>query len=80
LTTLASRLSRWLRPVVYLGTNPVTLLGAALTTSAGLTLVALWIYETGGGRPPNPYAGMFLYLVLPALFTLGLVLMPAGAL
>jgi nitrate/TMAO reductase-like tetraheme cytochrome c subunit len=70
----------WLRPIFYLGTNWVTLLGAILTTSAGVTLVAFWFLEATSTRPTNPYAGIAFFLILPAFFVLGLVLMPLGIL
>jgi nitrate/TMAO reductase-like tetraheme cytochrome c subunit len=72
----------WLRPLVYLGRNPVSMAGAVLTTSSALTVVAFWLFEIvlGGGASVYPYAGILFYLVLPALFVLGLILMPAGAL
>jgi len=71
-------LKRGIRPVVYLGTNALTLVGVILTTSAGVTLVVFWAREIFGGAPVHPYAGIILFLVLPGLFVLGLVLMPAG--
>lgn len=77
---LPRRLTDWIRPVVYLGTNALTLLGAILTTSAGITLVGFWAREIFGGAPVHPYAGIILFLVLPGIFALGLVLMPAGIL
>ncbi len=55
----------------------ISLLGAALTTATGLLIVVLFGvllvgYEGG------PYVGILAYLVLPALFVLGLILMPFG--
>ena len=38
------QLAKWLRPAFYLGQNPISLAGAILTTSAGLTLVTFWAY------------------------------------
>jgi hypothetical protein len=70
----------WLRPIFYLGTNWLTLLGAILTTSAAVTLVAFWFIEVTIPRQTNPYAGIALFLLLPAVFVLGLVLMPLGIL
>ena len=70
----------WLRPIVYLGQNPLTILGAILTTSSALTLVAFWIFELMQARPIHPYAGILFYMVLPGIFVLGLVLMPVGLL
>jgi hypothetical protein len=74
------RLTAWLRPLAYMGRNPVTMVGAVLTTSAALTLVGFWALEVFGGRPTHPYAGIFLFLILPAVFVLGLLLIPLGAL
>jgi nitrate/TMAO reductase-like tetraheme cytochrome c subunit len=73
-------LGRWARPIVYLGTNPVTLTGAVLTTSAALTMVGFWALEVLHGAPIHPYAGILLFLVLPAVFVAGLLLIPAGLL
>ncbi len=70
----------WLRRAFYLGTNWITLLGAILTTSAGVTLVAFWFFEMTSPRAPNPYLGIALFLILPAFFVLGLLLMPIGIL
>jgi len=75
---LRQRLSRWARPVAYFGTNPISVVGAVLTTSAGIMLVAFWAFDLFGGRPIHPYAGIVLFLILPGLFVLGLVLMPIG--
>jgi hypothetical protein len=58
--------------------NPVGLAGAALTTASGvliLALVAAGVLGLGGG----PYGGLIAFLVLPAFFVLGLLLMPLGA-
>src|SRR5512142_143821 len=70
----------WLRPIVYLGQNPMSILGAVLTTSSALTLAGFWVFEILQTRPLPPYAGIVLYLVLPGIFVIGLVLMPVGAL
>jgi hypothetical protein len=58
--------------------NPVGLAGAALTTASGiliLAMVAAGVLGLGGG----PYGGIIAFLVLPAFFVLGLLLMPLGA-
>jgi nitrate/TMAO reductase-like tetraheme cytochrome c subunit len=64
--------------VAYLGNNGITLTGAALTTASGITLVLFWLNELTSAHPPHPYAGIILFLTLPAVFVLGLVLMPIG--
>jgi hypothetical protein len=70
----------WMRPIVYLGQNPLSILGAVLTTSSAVTLGGFWIFEILTTRPLPPYAGIVLYLVLPGVFVIGLLLMPVGAL
>lgn len=77
---LGDRLALWLRPGVFLGHNPLTLVGAILTTSAGFTLVGFWALEIVHGGSTHPYAGIFLFLILPGIFALGLALIPAGVL
>jgi hypothetical protein len=74
------RLTRRLRPAVYLGRNGLTLAGAVLTTSAAFTLLAFWGYEIVKGGPIHPYTGIAFFLVLPGVFALGLALMPIGVL
>lgn len=78
--TIHDRVVGWFRPIVYLGNNTLTMIGAVLTTSAGITLVGFWALEIIHGGPTQPYAGIFLFLILPAVFLLGLLLMPVGAL
>src|SRR5262249_48100158 len=63
---------------VYLSQNTLTMLGAALTTSSALTMIAFWTAETLRGGPAHPYAGILFLLIMPAVFVLGLVLMPLG--
>jgi nitrate/TMAO reductase-like tetraheme cytochrome c subunit len=74
------RLAAFLRPVVFLGDNPITLLGAALTTGSALTMIGFWALETLQLRPIHPYAGLILFLALPAVFVVGLLIMPLGVL
>lgn len=74
---MRDRFLQWLRPATYLRGNLLSLFGAALTTSTAITLVAVWLLESTG-RTVHPYAGIVIFVVLPALFLLGLVLMPLG--
>jgi nitrate/TMAO reductase-like tetraheme cytochrome c subunit len=76
---MRDRFLQWLRPATYLRGNFLTLFGAALTTSTAITLVAVWLLESTG-RSVHPYAGLVIFVGLPALFVLGLVLMPLGVL
>src|SRR5262249_58373017 len=77
---LLERPQTWTRLAFFLGGNWVSLLGAILTTSSGITLVVFWGMETLAGRSVHPYAGIALFLILPIFFVAGLVLMPLGAL
>ena len=75
-----SRWKEWLRPAVYLGNNPISLIGAILTTSGAITMLAFWGYELVHAGPTRPYTGIIFFFILPGVFVLGLVLMPAGGL
>lgn len=57
--------------------DPVSLLGAAITTVSALVFLALFALELVGFHG-NPYLGILAYLILPALFILGLLLIPVG--
>lgn len=70
----------WARLIYYLGQNTLSLVGVVLTTSAAITLIAFWIYDFVLAGPPHPYVGILLFLILPALFLLGLLLIPLGIL
>ncbi len=50
-----------------------------LTTSAAITLIGFWLRESVRETPTNPYAGLILLFALPAVFVLGLLMMPIGA-
>ena len=77
--SMSQRLALWVRPAFYLGQNWLSIVGAALTTSAGFTMVGLWLMEAFGGEPSHAYGtGIALFIVLPALFVAGLVLMSLG--
>src|SRR5262245_21920579 len=77
---MIKRLKDWLRPAVYLGNNPISLAGAILTTSTAVLLIAFWIYMFLARRPVLPYNGIVFFFIVPALFILGLLLMPIGGL
>jgi hypothetical protein len=76
------RLASWLGPIAYLGKNPITLIGVVLTTTSAITLIVYWLFLIllGGGAATYPYAGIVFFLLLPAIFVLGLLLMPIGEL
>jgi len=75
---LRERIRNSSQPIYFLGQNPVTLTGAVITTSTALTTIAFWFYEIFLPGPPHPYIGILVFLTLPAIFVLGLLLIPLG--
>lgn len=61
-----------------LRSNPITSLGAALMTLAVLGGISLIGMHTMGGVWAGPYMGIALTLGVPAVFVLGMLLVPAG--
>ncbi len=57
--------------------NPVSLIGAAIATAMAVAFVALLALETGG-LLDNPYLGLLLFVAVPAVFLVGLLLIPVG--
>jgi hypothetical protein len=75
---LRKQIRDWAQPIYFLGQNPLTLTGAVVTTSTALTTIAFWFYEIFLPGPPHPYIGVLVFLALPAIFILGLLLIPLG--
>lgn len=70
-----------LRPLLFYGNNTISLIGGALTTASALVLIGFWVVDfIGHGGSENPYLGIIFDLILPALFLLGLILIPVGML
>ncbi len=55
----------------------ISAIGVTLTTLATIAMLSIFALELGG-RQLNNYAGILSYLILPALFVLGLMLIPLG--
>ncbi|MFZ1085481.1 MAG: NapC/NirT family cytochrome c [Terracidiphilus sp.] len=68
----------WVRPALFFGNNPISLAGGAITTASGVTMIGYWLVEIFGRPNDNPYLGIIFFLLLPALFILGLLLIPVG--
>src|ERR1700687_4548055 len=58
--------------------NIVTVIGAAITTVSGLIFTTLFVLDLLGFHR-GLYTGIIVFVVLPALFVLGLILIPVGA-
>jgi NapC/NirT cytochrome c family, N-terminal region len=74
---LLTRLFEWLSPVVYLSSNPLSLIGVVLVTSA----TVLWVFLLPTllrNETNNPYVGIPAFLLLPGVFVGGLILIPIG--
>jgi len=78
--TLLNKLDKsWLRPILFFGNNPISLIGGAITTASAMTLVGFWVVAIlGHGGSNNPYLGILFDLILPGIFVLGLALIPLG--
>ncbi|HEX3436474.1 MAG TPA: NapC/NirT family cytochrome c, partial [Pseudacidobacterium sp.] len=79
MTPLERFKENWIQPLFFLGNNSISLIGVGLTTAAALTLIGFWVIDVfGHGGSPNPYVGIIFVLFLPAIFVLGLLLIPIG--
>jgi hypothetical protein len=74
---MPSRFREWLRPIVYLSNNPLSLIGVVLVTTAAVILIVL-LPLLWSGSVVLPYGGLLFFLGLPALFFAGLALIPIG--
>ncbi|MGD0902087.1 MAG: NapC/NirT family cytochrome c [Terracidiphilus sp.] len=68
----------WVRPALFFGNNPISLGGGAITSASGVTMIGYWLVEIFGRPNDNPYLGIIFFLLLPALFIAGLLLIPVG--
>lgn len=81
MATTRPTLSEWMtgaaRPIIFLGNNRISQAGIILTTASALTLILFYLSESRGAHE-NPYIGIIGFLILPALFILGLLIIPVG--
>lgn len=59
--------------------NLTSLVGIVLTTVSAISII-IFIVGDMAGEFPNPYIGIFAFMILPAVFVLGLILIPIGML
>jgi len=67
----------WVSPVVYFSDNILSRIGVLIVT----TSTVFWLFllpTTLRGEAQNPYIGLLSYLVVPAVFFVGLALIPIG--
>jgi nitrate/TMAO reductase-like tetraheme cytochrome c subunit len=67
----------WLSPLVFFSNNWISLAGVVVVTTAAVAWLVFLPITLGNGRV-HPYLGIVAYLLLPALFVGGLVLIPIG--
>jgi hypothetical protein len=65
-------------PGVRLIRSPTSVAGMVLTTTSAALFLVVFLADLFGLHT-NPYIGVALFLVLPALFVVGLLLIPLGA-
>jgi nitrate/TMAO reductase-like tetraheme cytochrome c subunit len=68
----------WVRPALFFGNNPISLAGGAITSASGVTMIGYWLVEVFGRPNDNPYLGIIFFMLLPAVFIAGLLLIPVG--
>ena len=57
--------------------NLVSLVGAAITTAMAALFISLFVLQLLGYLT-NPYIGLLIYVAVPAVFVIGLLLIPLG--
>jgi nitrate/TMAO reductase-like tetraheme cytochrome c subunit len=58
--------------------NPISFAGIALATASAVLFLIVFLADVFGWHT-NPYLGIVFFLVLPAFFVLGLLIIPLGA-
>jgi hypothetical protein len=66
-----------LNPSVRLIRSPLSIAGMVLTTISAVVFLVVFLADLFGMHT-NPYIGILFFLILPALFVLGLVMIPLG--
>lgn len=56
----------------------VSIVGVGLTTVSAILFLTLFAIEELGGNPHGAYTGIIAFVLLPAVFVFGLLLMPIG--
>src|SRR4026208_1014613 len=57
--------------------HPLTIIGAAITTLSAVVFVFVYLLDLFGMHT-NPYIGIVFFLIMPAIFIFGLLLIPLG--
>jgi hypothetical protein len=57
--------------------HPIAILGALIATAAAVVFIA-FVIAIAAGLIENPYAGLIVFVAVPAVFVIGLLLIPVG--
>ncbi|BDC50791.1 hypothetical protein F183_A31070 [Bryobacterales bacterium F-183] len=76
LRSIRSTLANVFTPLVYLSANWISRIGIVLVTAAGVSWLFALPANLAGSE--HPYIGLLTVFVLPAIFLLGLALIPLG--
>ena len=60
-----------------LARNPISMIGAALVTLSAVLFAFVYLLDLFGMHT-NPYIGIVFFLIVPAIFIFGLLLIPLG--
>jgi hypothetical protein len=66
------------RLLLLLRSNWISATGAILTTLSCMLFLTTFVYFSLHGGGHGPYLGLFAFVVLPGMFVVGLLLIPAG--
>src|SRR3954469_20697971 len=58
--------------------SPISVAGMVLTTASAVLFLIVYLADLFGWHS-NPYVGLVFFLLLPAIFLVGLALIPLGA-
>ena len=72
-----SRWREWLAPWAELSSNWISATGVVLVTAAAIVWI-ITVIAGFGHEQQNPYTGILLFMVAPAVFITGLLLIPLG--
>jgi nitrate/TMAO reductase-like tetraheme cytochrome c subunit len=64
-------------PAPDLARNPISMIGSALVTLSAVLFLFVYLLDLFGMHT-NPYIGIVFFLVMPAVFVFGLLLIPLG--
>jgi nitrate/TMAO reductase-like tetraheme cytochrome c subunit len=63
--------------VAMLMRNTLTITGSAITTASATLIAGLFLMQTWGAQE-SPYLGLLTFIALPAVFVVGLLMIPLG--